>query len=144
MRKILVVDDEEQIRRLARSFLEPEGYDVIEAASALGAITLLEGDGPMDLLIADLQMPGLGGDEMVRRIRSTRPDLRVLYVTGHIDQLMDVRPVLWEGEAFLEKPFSSAALLEAVALLLYGTLKKPLSRPATAPGRSASPVAGRR
>ena len=124
MRRILVVDDEEQVRRLARSFLEREGYDVIEAASALDAIALLEGGRPLDLLLADLEMPVLGGDEMVQRIRATRPTLPVLYVTGHINQLMDKRHVLADGEAFLEKPFSSAGLLEAVALLLYGTVTR--------------------
>jgi two-component system cell cycle sensor histidine kinase/response regulator CckA len=124
LRKILVVDDEEQIRRLARSFLEREGYDVIEAAGALDAIALLEGGGPLDLLLADLEMPVLGGDEMVQRIRATRPTLPVLYVTGHINQLLDKRAALRDGEAFLEKPFNSAGLLEAVALLLYGTVKR--------------------
>ena len=69
-------------------------------------------------------MPGLGGDEMVLRIRSLRPDLKMLYVTGHIDRLLDARP-LWEGESFLEKPFSAAGLREAVALLLFGRLSKP-------------------
>jgi two-component system C4-dicarboxylate transport response regulator DctD len=74
-------------------------------------------------LIADLDMPGIGGDEMVRRIRALRPDLKVLYVTAHIDRLLDVRKVLWEGEAFLDKPFSAQGLLEAVSLLLFGTLR---------------------
>ena len=68
-------------------------------------------------------MPELTGDEMVRRIRAARPELKVLYVTGHIDLVMDARP-LWEGEAFLEKPFNQTGLLEAVALLLHGTLKE--------------------
>jgi CheY-like chemotaxis protein len=121
---ILVVDDEEQIRQVARRILEAEGYRVTEAGNGLEAIALLEGDVPLDLLMADLDMPELGGDEMVRRIRATRRDLRVLYVTGHIDRLMDERPVLWDGEAFLDKPFNAAGLLEAVSLILYGTLKK--------------------
>ena len=121
---ILVVDDEEPIRQLARRVLEGAGYDVTEASSGLDAIALLAGAAPLDLLMADLDMPELGGDEMARRIRAARPDLRVLYVTGHIDRLMDARPVLWDGEAFLDKPFSAAGLLEAVSLILYGTLKK--------------------
>jgi two-component system cell cycle sensor histidine kinase/response regulator CckA len=121
---ILVVDDEEPIRQLARRVLEGAGYDVTEASSGLDAIALLAGGAPLDLLMADLDMPELGGDEMARRIRAARPDLRVLYVTGHIDRLMDARPVLWDGEAFLDKPFSAAGLLEAVSLILYGTLKK--------------------
>jgi len=121
-RTVLVVDDEAAIRMLARRVLEDAGYQVTEAAGGLDAIELLSKGTTLDLLIADLDMPTLGGDEMVRRIRSTRPDLKVLYVTGHIDRLMDARQ-LWEGEAFLEKPFTAAGLREAVSLLIYGVLK---------------------
>ena len=80
---------------------------------------MLQEEEPIDLLIADLDMPDVSGDEMVRRIRSLRPDLKVLYVTGHIDSLMNARP-LWDGEAFLDKPFTANGLVEAVALLIYG------------------------
>jgi CheY-like chemotaxis protein len=120
---VLVVDDEPMIRQISRRTLEAHGYLVTEAASGLEAIELLSHGTPLDLLIADLDMPELTGDEMVRRIRTIRPELKVLYVTGHIDLLMDARP-LWEGEAFLDKPFNAAGLREAVSLLLYGTLKQ--------------------
>lgn len=120
---VLVVDDEEGIRRLERRVLEADGYTVIEAGNGLDAIALLATGTHADLLLADLDMPGLGGDEMVSRVRTTRPDLKVLYVTGQIDRLMDTRP-LWEGEAFLDKPFTAAGLTEAVALLLHGRLQK--------------------
>jgi CheY-like chemotaxis protein len=119
---VLVVDDEPAIRQIARRILEDGGYQITEAEGGLEAIALLAEGHPLDLLLADLDMPGLGGDEMVRRIRATRPDLKVLYVTGHIDRLMDARP-LWQGEAFLEKPFTSVGLREAISLLLHGTLK---------------------
>jgi CheY-like chemotaxis protein len=119
---VLVVDDEPGIRQIARRILEDGGYEITEAEGGLEAIALLAQGHPLDLLMADLDMPGLGGDEMVRRIRATRPDLKVLYVTGHIDRLMDARP-LWEGEAFLEKPFNPVGLREAISLLLYGTVK---------------------
>jgi two-component system, cell cycle sensor histidine kinase and response regulator CckA len=121
---VLVVDDEEPIRQLARRFLEPEGYHVIEASHGLEAVALLAGGTALDLLVADLDMPELEGIEMVRRIRATRPNLPVLYVTGNINRLMDERHVLCDGEAFLEKPFDAAGLLEAVSLILYGTVKK--------------------
>jgi CheY-like chemotaxis protein len=121
---ILLVDDEPAIRELQRRALEAEGYVVTEAASGLEGIAALDQPAHIDLLLADLDMPGLGGDEMVRQIRTKRPDLPVLYVTGHIDRLMDARP-LWEGEAFLEKPFSLEGLREAVSLLLYGTVGQP-------------------
>lgn len=119
---VLVVDDEEPIRQLERRILESGGYRVIEASRALEAFALLQKDHQVDLVIADLQMPDLGGEEMARRMRRDRPDIKVLYVTGHIDELMDERSTLWEGEAFLDKPFTAKALLEAVSLLLYKKL----------------------
>jgi CheY-like chemotaxis protein len=120
---ILLVDDEPAVRAVQRRTLEGEGYVVTEAGSGLEGIAALDRPAKFDLLLADLDMPGLGGDEMVRQIRIKRPDLPVLYVTGHIDRLMDARP-LWEGEAFLEKPFSLEGLREAVSLLLYGTVRR--------------------
>lgn len=122
--RVLVVDDETPIRRVARRFLEEGGYRVSEAASGQEAILVLADGQPVDLLLADLHMPDLRGDEMVRRIRNSRPDLKVLYLTGRIDTLMDTRP-LFESEAFLEKPFNAAGLREAVSLLLYETLQRP-------------------
>ena len=75
---------------------------------------------PLDLILADLALPDVGGYEMVRQIRMTRPHVKVLYITGHIDRLLDVHPIS-AGEAFLDKPFNRPALREAVSLLLHGT-----------------------
>lgn len=119
-RTVLLVDDEAGVRCLERRVLEADGYQILEAANGAEGLDRMAGEARVDLLIADLNMPVLGGDEMARRIRMVRPDLCVLYVTGHIDQVMDVRQ-LWEGEAFLEKPFTAAGLREAVSLLLNGT-----------------------
>lgn len=121
---VFVVDDEAAVRRVARRILETEGYRVIEATNGAEAVKLLTEDMAVDLLMADLDMPELTGEEMARQLRAKRPDLKVLYVTGNIDRLFTERPVLWEGEAFLEKPFTAEGLLEAVSLQLYGTLKK--------------------
>jgi len=121
---VLVVDDEATIRQVARRILEGQGYHVTEASNGLDAIALLDAGAPLDLLIADFHMPDLLGDEMVRRIRASRPDLKVLYVTGQIDRLMDERPSLGDGDAFLDRPCSATGLLEAVPLMLHGTLKK--------------------
>jgi len=118
---VLVVDDERPIREIERRILEKAGYRIIEVSGATEAFATLKDGRPIDLVIADLDMPELSGDEMVRQIRAMRPDLKVLYVTGHIDRLMDTRP-LWDGEAFLDKPFSVNGLVEAVTLLLYGKL----------------------
>ncbi len=118
---VLTVDDEAALRAVERRILEQEGYQVIEAADGAEGVAAAAGDAVIDLLIADLNMPGLSGEEMVRRIQVTRPGLPVLYVTGRIDRLMDARP-LGEAEAFLEKPFTPAGLREAVSLLLHGTI----------------------
>jgi CheY-like chemotaxis protein len=118
---VLVVDDESEVRAFERRVLEGIGYGVLEATNGADAIDRMAGAARVDLVVADLQMPEVSGAEMVRRIRLTRPDMPVLYVTGHIDGLMDERS-LWQGEAFLEKPFTVAGLREAVSLLLYGTL----------------------
>ena len=121
---VMVLDDEAPIREIERRILEEAGYRVIEASGGADAFTLLEGTPDLALLIADLEMPDVTGEEVVRRIRLARPDLKVLYVTGHIDRLLDARSTLWEGEAFLDKPFTPRGLLEAVSLLLYGKLPK--------------------
>jgi two-component system cell cycle sensor histidine kinase/response regulator CckA len=121
---LMVVDDDPNASALERAILEPAGYQVLRSSSGPEAIALLEAGTAIDLLIADLSMPDMDGAEMVRLIRTTRPDLKVLYVTGHIDTLMNARP-LWEGEAFLEKPVTVDSLRQAVSLLLYGTVTKP-------------------
>jgi CheY-like chemotaxis protein len=123
---VFVVDDEAPLRQMARRILEPEGYQVLDAGSGREAVAQLATGQKVDLLIADLEMPELAGEEMVRLCRLARPDLKVLYVSGVIDRLLNDRPQLWEGEAFLEKPYTAAGLREAVALLLFGTLQKPI------------------
>ena len=118
---VLVVDDEPRIRSLARRFLEDGAYQVIEAENGAEALKVMEGGTPIDFLMVDLDMPVMRGDEMATRMRAARPDLKVLYVTAHVDSLFEKRPQLWEGEAFLDKPFTKKGLLEAVSLLRWGT-----------------------
>lgn len=122
---VLVVDDEAPIRHAARRILEAGGYKVLEAENGARAVELLTDDIAVDLLIADLEMPELTGEEMARQLLAQRRDLKVLYVSGYVDRLLNERPILWEGEAFLEKPFTFEGLNEAVSLLLFGTLKPP-------------------
>ena len=121
--RVLVVDDEPPIRQMQMRILQSGGYRVMEAAGGSEALAMLEQGVNPDLLIADLEMPDLAGEDMVRRIHAARPSQKVLYVTGNIDRLLDVRPLIWEGEAFLDKPFTSKGLLEAVSLLLTGTVR---------------------
>jgi CheY-like chemotaxis protein len=117
---VLLVDDDAEIRTVARCVLEADGCYITEASSGFEAIELLSSGAPLDLLMADLDMPELGGVEMVRRLRATRPDLKVLFVSGRVDLLLET-PRLWVGEAILEKPFTQAGLREAVSMILYDT-----------------------
>lgn len=119
---VLVVDDEESIRSLASRALKMVGYRVLEASGGAEALRYLEGDTPLDLLLTDINMPDIKGDEVARRFRRARPELKVLYLSGFVDALFAERPVLWEDEAFLDKPFTIKGLLEAVALLTSGHL----------------------
>ena len=124
-RTVLIVDDEEPIRRAARRMLEKVGYTVLEAENGARAVELLSHPAVVvDLLMADLQMPELTGEEMARQIRSNRRDLKVLYVSGHVDRSATERPALWEGEAFLGKPFTFAGLTQAVSSLLHGSTRQ--------------------
>ncbi len=122
---VLMAEDESVIRQMARRILEGGGYRVLEAVDGVEAVKILTSGTEVDLLMADLEMPNLAGEEMVRQCRITHPDLKVLYVSGVVDRLLDERPVLWEGEAFLNKPFTPNGLIEAVNLLMYGSLTKP-------------------
>jgi two-component system cell cycle sensor histidine kinase/response regulator CckA len=122
---VLVVDDEQHMRDLERRILETGPYEVIDAPGPLEALAILK-DRQVDLLIADLEMPDLSGEEMVLRVRATRPGQKVLYVSGVTNRLFTERKILGDGEAFLSKPFKSQGLLEAVSLILYDTLSPPL------------------
>jgi two-component system, cell cycle sensor histidine kinase and response regulator CckA len=119
---ILVVDDEAPVRDLQNRMLTNAGYDVQTADDAEKALALVTASEPIDCIIADVHMPGMNGDEMARRIRAIRPDQKILFVTGFADTLFNSQPVLWENQAFLDKPFTQRGLIEAVSLLINGEL----------------------
>jgi CheY-like chemotaxis protein len=118
--RVLVVDDEPQICDFAALVLRDAGYHVTTASDGPGAIEIVAQQGEPDLLLTDFRMPQMNGDELAARLRQYQPDLRVLYLTGYSQALFDNRPLLWEGEAFLEKPCGPAELLEGVSMLLFG------------------------
>jgi CheY-like chemotaxis protein len=124
--RLLIVDDEEPVRLFIERALRLPDYHVTVASDAFEAIQLVNSKGHFDLLVTDVAMPGLSGPELARRLRVADPALKVLFVTGYSDRLFQERGVLWDGEAFLEKPMSVLGLREAVALLLKGRI--PASR----------------
>ena len=118
--RVLVVDDEAGIRAFAARVLGGAGYATAVAGDGPEALRMAEEEGPFDLFVVDVNMPGMRGDELARRLRQRDHDVKVLYFTGFSDRLFKERSVLWEGEAFLEKPVPRNGLLEAVSLLLFG------------------------
>ena len=120
MATILLVDDEADIRRLARMMLEQDGgYTVLEARSTDEALRVCqETAGPISLLLIDLVLPGMNGRELQDRLLAVHPEAKVLYMSGHKDYAIGPQGVL-EGEAnFISKPFTTEALNQAVCNVL--------------------------
>ena len=119
---VLVVDDEAPVRKFVDRVLRDGGYKTTVAGSGAEAIEAAARIEPLDLIVTDLMMPGMTGDELARRLRHTVPGLKVLYLTGYSDRLFKEKVTLWDEEAFLDKPCSVQGLLEAVSLLAHGRL----------------------
>jgi CheY-like chemotaxis protein len=116
---VLVVDDDQAVRDFVARVLREAGYRTLEACSGPDAIELAS-KGPIDLLLTDVNMPRMTGDELARRLRHDEPTLKVLYLTGYSDQLFNEKSTLWQDEAFLEKPCTIEGLLQAVSLITLG------------------------
>jgi two-component system, cell cycle sensor histidine kinase and response regulator CckA len=112
--RVLVVDDDEGIRRFAARALAQGGYDAVTASDGFEAIRLVEDLPRFDLFIVDVMMPGMRGDELARRLHDRDPDTKVLYFTGYAEQFSALRPTLRANESVLVKPVSVQELLDAV------------------------------
>jgi CheY-like chemotaxis protein len=110
--RILVVDDDPDVRWVAAECLRGIGHDVTEARAGGTALTILERREPFDLVVIDLGMPGLSGAETVRLARRTRPDLKVLFCTGYAD--VSRFEAETGGDALLRKPFGPDTLIDSV------------------------------
>ena len=114
---LLVVEDQDAVRRLTARVLRAEGYVVLEANGGAEALRVSAAhEGRIDLLVTDVMMPGMNGREVAAALTETRPELGVLYVSGYSGEALD--GVLKAGAVLLAKPFSSAELCETVAALL--------------------------
>lgn len=114
---ILVVDDDDRVRRVTVQALRRWGYQILEASSAEAALcTLRDHDEAIDLLVTDVVMPGVSGFELRERLVEFRPDMLVLFTSGYIDK-MPTDEVLCR-DVFLEKPYHVEDLLRAVRSVL--------------------------
>jgi len=116
---ILVVDDEEALREVTRRILTRNGYTVVTACSGDQAIEMAAShDGPIDLLLTDVIMPTMQGPTVANEVRKLRPGIRVLFMSGHAQRVLEAEAVLGTEFLLVEKPFDQAILLENVRKVL--------------------------
>jgi CheY-like chemotaxis protein len=116
---VLVVEDEEPVRRLACHALRTFGYDVLDAANGDEAVLLCEQRRrPIPLLVTDVIMPGMSGPQLVERLSERYPEMRVVYISGYTDVPVLHPPRSGEPAAFLQKPFTAADLRRKVREVL--------------------------
>jgi hypothetical protein len=116
---VLVVEDEGPVREVARRILAESGYAVLSAPDGSEALRICrEHEGPIDLLLTDVVMPGLSGPELVEQARLLRPDMRALYVSGYPEDFLARRHDVDKATTLLGKPFTAQTLLRVVRFAL--------------------------
>jgi two-component system cell cycle sensor histidine kinase/response regulator CckA len=119
---ILLVEDDDGVRRLARLALEGQGYIVLDSSCGAAAVRAAEAHpGPIHLLLTDVVMPDQGGRQVAEAVRSRRPGLKVLYMSGYTDDAVVRHGVFEATDDFLKKPFTLLALTRKVRSVLDGT-----------------------
>jgi len=115
---VLVVEDEDAVRALAREVLVRHGYVVLEARHGVDALRVAERHtDDIHLMVTDVVMPHMSGRQLAERLGSARPNMKILFMSGYTDQAIMHRE-LTPGAAFLQKPFAPAALARRVRNIL--------------------------
>jgi len=116
---ILVVEDDNAVRRMTREFLTIKGYTVKEASNGAEAIEFLENHPePIDLVLTDVLMPGMKGRELGERLAELRMGIKILYMSAHTEDTVMDYEMLPPGTSFIEKPFSPEELVSKVREVL--------------------------
>ncbi len=116
---ILLVEDEEIVRNLAREILTGNGYKVLEARSGKAGLSVCETYvGPIHLLISDVIMPEMGGVELKAKVVKLRPGIKILFMSGYTDESITASGVFNSETAFIEKPFSPDGLARKIREVL--------------------------
>src|SRR5438270_888647 len=123
---ILLVEDEANLRYLARQYLEKQGYKVIEAADGAVAVQIaVAHEGVIHLLLTDVIMPGMNGRELAQRVSEIRPNVKVLYMSGYTENVIGHNGMLDAGIRLLQKPFNLRDLKRIVREVLDATPTPP-------------------
>jgi PAS domain S-box-containing protein len=116
---VLLVEDEEMVRKLARQILETCGYKVLEAPHGGAALLVCEcHDGPIHLMLTDVVMPEMSGRELMQRLSPLRPEMQVLFMSGYTEHAVVYHGVLEAETHFIQKPFTPEALARKVREVL--------------------------
>ena len=116
---VLLVEDEDSVRRVIHKFLEREGYQLLEARNAEEAEDIARVyEEPIHILVTDVMMPGMTGPELAERLARLRPDMKVLFVSGYRHDTLEHEGLLLGQVNLLPKPFPASELLRRVQLLL--------------------------
>jgi two-component system cell cycle sensor histidine kinase/response regulator CckA len=108
---ILLVEDEEMVRKLSREILEQQGYKILQAADGVEGLRVCqEFAGPIDLMITDVVMPHISGGELAKKVASIRPEMRMLFMSGYTNDAIVRHGILDEHLSFIQKPFTPEAL----------------------------------
>jgi len=117
--RILLVEDQNSVRRLVADILQAHGYQVLEAPDGPTALSLPEPElRTIDLLVTDVIMPDMSGMELAKRVVAIRPEARVLFISGYTQGVLDQEHFLEHGAVFLTKPFSPAQIAAKVREIL--------------------------
>ncbi len=129
---ILLVEDEEILRRYARLLLEANGYGVLEASNGEDALRMVqqEKEKPIHLLMTDVVMPGMSGRDLADLVGSLRPGMKVLYISGYTEDEIVRHGVMEERVNFVQKPFTAEELARKVRDILKDRKTSSNVRPA--------------
>ena len=115
---ILLVEDEDGVRKLVRKLLERQGYEVYEARNGEEALEMLDQIPRIDLLLTDMIMPRMGGRALAEKMEQLKPELKILFISGYTENTLLQEELIEKKHAFLQKPFSADALIKRVRHLL--------------------------
>ena len=117
---VLVVEDEQTVRDLIVEVLHDLGYKTLQAGDGPSGLRVLQSSVQIDLLVSDVGLPGLNGRQLADQARETRPDLKVLFITGYAESAATPSGFLDPGMAMITKPFAVDTLMSRIRDMIEG------------------------
>lgn len=117
---ILLVEDGDALRAMIREVLESDGYSVLEYAAPRAVVDEMGSLSRVDLLLTDVVLPGMSGPDLARHLRASHPHVKVVLMSGYADPPVAPSPVAEPASHFLQKPFTTEALLATVRAAMDG------------------------